>query len=62
MQVGVDIFWGYASGIVVTRMPDGTDVVLAERTRPSHESDPSYFRPLMAQVEARLGRRPRFGT
>ncbi|NNJ13744.1 hypothetical protein EKD04_025805 [Chloroflexales bacterium ZM16-3] len=62
MQVGVDIFWGYASGIVVTRLPDGTEVVLAERTRPFNESDPSHFRPLMAQVEARLGRRPRFGT
>jgi hypothetical protein len=62
LQVGVDIFWGYASGIVVSRLPDGTEVVLAERTRPFNESDPSYFHPLMAQVEARLGRRPRFGT
>jgi hypothetical protein len=62
LQVGVDIFWGYASGIVVTRMPDDTEVVLAERTRPFNESDPAYFFPLMAQVEARLGRRPRFGT
>ena len=62
LQVGVDIFWGYASGIVVTRLPDDTEVVLAERTRPFNESDVSHFRPLMAQVEARLGRRPRFGT
>ena len=62
LQVGVDIFWGYAAGIIVTRMPDGTEVVLAERTRPFHESDISHFRPLMAQVEARLGRRPRYGT
>lgn len=62
LQVGVDIFWGYASGIVVTRLPDATEVVLAERTRPFNESDPSHFRPLMQQVEARLGRRPRFGT
>ena len=62
LQVGVDIFWGYASGIVVTRLPDGTEVVLAERTRPFNESDPSYFFPLMQQVESRLGRRPRFGT
>jgi hypothetical protein len=61
-QVGVDILWGYASGIVVTRLPDGTEVVLAERTRPFNESDPSYFHPLMAQVEERLGRRPRFGA
>jgi hypothetical protein len=62
LQVGVDILWGYASGIVVTRLPDQTEVVLAERTRPFNESDPSSFHPLMAQVEARLGRRPRFGA
>jgi hypothetical protein len=62
LQVGVDILWGYASGIVVTRLPDDTEVVLAERTRPFNESDPSYFFPLMAQVEQRLGRRPRFGS
>jgi hypothetical protein len=36
--------------------------VLAERTRPFNESDVSYFHPLLAQVEARLGRQPRFGT
>lgn len=62
LQVGVEIFWGYASGVVATRLPDGTEVVLAERTRPFNESDPSYFHPLMAQVDARLGRKPRFGT
>ena len=62
VQVGVDIFWGYASGIVVTRLPDGSEVVLAERTRPFNESDPSYFFPLMQQVERRLGRKPRFGA
>jgi hypothetical protein len=62
LQVGVDIFWGYASGVVATRLPDGTEVVLAERTRPFNESDPSYFHPLMELVEARLGRKPRYGT
>ena len=36
--------------------------MLAERTRPFNESDPSYFHPLMEQVEARLGRKPRYGT
>jgi len=61
LQVGVDIFWGYAAGIVVTRLPDGTEVVLAERTRPFNESDISYFYPLMAQVEAGLGHRPKTG-
>src|SRR6266545_7339024 len=29
LQVGIDILWGYASGIVVTRLPDGSEVVLA---------------------------------
>jgi hypothetical protein len=62
LQVGVDILWGYASGIVVTRMSDGTEVVLAERTRPFNESDVSYFFPLMQQVEQRLGHKPRFGA
>ena len=62
LQVGVDILWGYASGIVVTKLPDGSEVVLAERTRPFNESDPSYFAPLMAHTEQRLGRKPRFGT
>jgi hypothetical protein len=62
LQVGVDILWGYASGIVVSSLPDGTEVVLAERTRPFNEDDISYFFPLMQQVEARLGRKPRFGT
>jgi hypothetical protein len=37
-------------------------VVLAERTRPFNESDISYFKPLMAQVEQRLGRKPRYGA
>ncbi len=62
LQVGVDIFWGYASGVVATRLPDRTEVVLAERTRPFNEDDSSHFEPLMQQVEARLGRRPRFGA
>jgi len=62
LQVGTDIFWGYASGVVATRLSNGTEVVLAERTRPFNESDVSLFHPLMEQVEARLGRRPRYGT
>jgi hypothetical protein len=62
LHVGVDILWGYGAGIVVTRLPDTTEVVLAERTRPFNQSDPSYFRPLMEVVEARLGRKPRFGA
>jgi len=62
LQVGSDILWGYSSGLVVTRIHEHTEVVLAERTRPFNHSDPSYFHPLMQQVELRLGRKPRFGT
>ncbi len=62
LQVGVDILWGYASGIVVTRLPSGSEVVLAERTRPFNEDDITHFFPLMQQVEARLGRRPRYAA
>ncbi len=61
LQIGVDILWGYASGVAVTKAGDWGEVVLAERTRPFNESDISYFFPLMTQVEQRLGRRPRTG-
>ncbi len=62
LHVGDDILWGYASGVVASRLSDGTEFVLAERTRPFNESDISHFHPLMAMVEARLGRKPRFGA
>ena len=62
LHVGDDILWGYASGVVASRLSDGTEFVLAERTRPFNQSDISYFHPLMALVEARLGRKPRFGA
>jgi hypothetical protein len=62
LHVGDEILWGYASGVVATRLLDGSEVVLAERTRPFNQSDVSYFHPLMEMVEARLGRKPRYGT
>lgn len=62
LHIGVDVLWGYASGVVVGALPAGRACVLAERTRPFHESDASHFFPLMEQVERRLGRRPRFGA
>jgi hypothetical protein len=62
LHVGDDILWGYASGVVASRLSDGTEFVLAERIRPFNESDISYFHPLMDMVEARLGRKPRFGA
>ncbi len=36
--------------------------MLAELTQTFDKSDPSYFFPLMQQVEQRLGRRPRYGA
>lgn len=57
-----ECYWGYASGVVATIVPEYGEVVLAERTRPFNESDISYFWPLMQQTERRLGRRPPFGA
>ncbi len=62
LQVGVDILWGYASGVAVTKVGDWGEVVLAERTRPFNESDISYFLPLMDATERRLGKRPKYGA
>jgi hypothetical protein len=62
LQVGTEILWGYASGVVATAIPGWGEIVLAERTRPFNEDDISYFAPLMAQVDARLTRRPRIGV
>ena len=55
-------YWGYASGVVATKIPDVGEFVLAELTQTFDFGDPTYFLPLMAQVEQRLGFRPPFGT
>jgi len=57
-----EYYWGYGSGIVVVKVPEWGEFVLAERTQPFDKSDVSYFFPLMQQAEQRLGFRPRFGT
>lgn len=57
-----EYYWGYASGIVVTKLATGGEFVLAEITQTFDKGDPTYFFPLMNQVEKRLGFRPRFGT
>jgi hypothetical protein len=57
-----EFYWGYGSGIVVTKVPQLGEFVLAELTQPFDQGDLTYFFPLMAQVEQRLGRRPNFGT
>jgi hypothetical protein len=54
--------WGYASGIVATKVPEWGEFVLAELTLPFNEPDVAYFFPLMAATERRLGFRPKFGA
>jgi len=55
-------FWGYASGVVATKVPGYGEFVLAELTQTFDRDDTTYFLPLMQQVERRLGRKPRFGA
>lgn len=57
-----EYYWGYASGLVATKVPHWGEVVLAEQTLPFDHGELSYFLPLMRQVEQRLGRRPRFAA
>lgn len=57
-----EFYWGYASGVVATKAGDWGEFVLAELTQTFDRPDLSYFFPLMADVERRLGRRPRFGA
>lgn len=61
IQVG-EYYWGYGSGIVVTKVPNWGEFVLAELTQPFDQGDVTYFFPLMHHVEQRLGTKPRFGT
>jgi len=57
-----EYYWGYASGVVATKIPDWGEVVLAELTQPFDQPDVSYFYPLMAATERRLGFRPRYAA
>lgn len=57
-----EFYWGYASGVVATKMAGIGEFVLAELTQTFDHGDPTYFFPLMQQVEQRLGFRPPFGT
>ena len=61
IKVG-EFYWGYGSGIVVTKVPDWGEVVLAELTQTFDQADVSYFFPLMNKTEQILGFKPRFGT
>lgn len=57
-----EFYWGYASGAVVTKLPDWGEFVLAEMTDTFDKADVRFFFPLMEQVERRLGFRPRFAA
>lgn len=57
-----EYYWGYASGVVATKVPDWGEFVIAELTLPFDRPDVAYFHPLMALTEQRLGFRPKFGT
>lgn len=57
-----EFYWGYATGVVATKVPGWGEFVLAELTQPFDRSDVSYFFPLMTDVERRLGFRPKFGA
>lgn len=57
-----ELYWGYASGAAVTKVPGVAEFVLAECAQTFDRGDSTYFFPLMDQVERRLGFRPPFGT
>lgn len=61
VKVG-EFYWGYASGVVAIKVPGWGEFVVAEFTQPFDRPDVSYFFPLLAQVERRLGKKPRFGA
>jgi hypothetical protein len=57
-----EYYWGYASGLVTTKVPGWGEIVLAELTQTFDQGDATYFFPLLHQTERRLGRQPRFGA
>jgi hypothetical protein len=57
-----EFYWGYASGVVATKVPDWGEFVLAELTQPFNQPDVSYFLPLMTITEQRLGFRPPYAA
>lgn len=57
-----EFYWGYASGIVVTKVDGWGEFVLAELTQTFDKGDTTYFFPLLEATERRLGFRPTYGT
>ncbi len=57
-----EFYWGYASGVIATKVPDYGEFVLAELTQPFNQPDVSYFEPLLEQTKKRLGYKPLYGA
>lgn len=57
-----EYYWGYASGIIATKVSGWGEFVLAELTQTFDKGDTTFFFPLMAATEARLGFKPKFGA
>jgi hypothetical protein len=57
-----EFYWGYGSGVIVVKVPDWGEFVLAEMTQTFDKPDVSYFFPLLRVGEQRLGFRPKVGT
>lgn len=55
-------YWGYASGLIATKVPGWGEFVLAELTQTFDKGDTTFFFPLMAATETRLGGKPKFGA
>jgi hypothetical protein len=60
--MATEAFWGYASGVVATKIPGWGEFILAEYTQTFDKNDITYFAPLMAHTERRLGFRPPYGA
>jgi hypothetical protein len=61
IEVG-EFYWGYASGLVATKVPGWGELILAELTQPFDRGDVTYFYPLMTDTERRLGFRPKYAA
>jgi hypothetical protein len=57
-----EYYWGYASGVVATKVPGWGEFVLAELTQTFDHDDLTYFFPLLHQVERRLAAKPPYGA
>jgi len=57
-----EYYWGYASGLIATKVPGWGEFVLSELTQTFDKGDTTFFFPLMAATEKRLGFKPKFGA